>query len=126
MRITGYDRKRKEEGAGIRRPVSLPVSCPDLWTGILCRISRLQRETEPSAATIAFLTDKVREDGVPVVFHLELSNGRVADAIAEAAGAETAMIHSCHTLTAEEAEREETYVSLMRQNLAALERALND
>ena len=50
----------------------------------------------------------------------------VADAIAEAAGAETAMLHSCHTLTAEEAEREETYVSLMRQNLAALERALND
>ena len=83
-------------------------------------------ETEPSAATIAFLTDKVREDGVPVVFHLELSNGRVADAIAEAAGAETAMLHSCHTLTAEEAERGETYVSLMRQNLAALERALND
>ena len=83
-------------------------------------------ETEPSAATIAFLTDKVREDGVPVVFHLELSNGRVADAIAEAAGAETAMLHSCHTLTAEEAELGETYVSLMRQNLAALERALND
>ena len=82
-------------------------------------------ETEPSAATIAFLTDKVREEGVPVVFHLELSNGRVADVIAEAAGAETAMLHSCHTLTAEEAERGETYVSLMRQNLAALERALN-
>ena len=50
----------------------------------------------------------------------------MADAIAEAAGAETAMLHSCHTLTAEEAERGETYVSLMRQNLAALERALND
>lgn len=83
-------------------------------------------ETEPSAATIAFLTDKVRDEEIPVVFHLELSNGRVADVIAEAAGAETAMLHSCHTLTAEEAEREETYVSLMRQNLAALERALND
>ena len=41
-------------------------------------------ESEPSAATIAFLTDQVEEEGIPVVFQLELSNGRVADAIAEA------------------------------------------
>ena len=61
-----------------------------------------------------------------MVFSLELSNGRVADAIAEAAGAGTAMLHSCHTLTPQEAERGETYLSLMRQNLETLERALND
>ncbi len=83
-------------------------------------------ETEPSAATIAFLTDKVRREQIPLVLRLELSNGRVADAVAEAAGAQTAMLHSCHTLTAREAERGETYLSLMRQNLAVLERALND
>ena len=82
-------------------------------------------ESEPSAATIAFLTDQVEEEGIPVVFQLELSNGRVADAIAEAAGAETEILHSCHTLTASEAERGETYLSLMRRNLEALRRALN-
>ncbi|HJA92797.1 MAG TPA: metal ABC transporter substrate-binding protein [Candidatus Eisenbergiella merdipullorum] len=83
-------------------------------------------ETEPSAATIAFLTDKVREEQIPIVFHLELSNGKVADAIAEVAGAETATLHSCHTLTRQEAEKGETYLSLMRKNLAAIERALNE
>ena len=82
-------------------------------------------ESEPSAATIAFLTDQVEEEGIPVVFQLELSNGRVADAIAEAAGAETEILHSCHTLTVSEAERGETYLSLMRRNLEALRRALN-
>ena len=82
-------------------------------------------ETEPSAATIAFLTDEVEEEQIPVVFRLELSNGKVAEAIAEVTGTETAMLHSCHTLTREEMERGETYLSLMRQNLVQLDKALN-
>ncbi len=81
-------------------------------------------QTEPSAATIAFLTDKVEQEGIPTVFYLELSSGNVAEAIAEAAGAKTDMLHSCHTLTRDEAERGETYLSLMRQNLEAIRRAL--
>ena len=39
-------------------------------------------ETEPSAATIAFLTDEVEHEQIPVVFRLEMSNGKVAEAIA--------------------------------------------
>ena len=42
-------------------------------------------QTEPSAATIAFLTDKVREEGISTVWYIEFSNHLVADAIAEAA-----------------------------------------
>lgn len=83
-------------------------------------------ETEPSAATIAFLTDEVRQDHIPVVFYLELSNAKVADAIAEVTGARTAMLHSCHTLTREEMQRGENYLSLMRQNLEQLKLALNE
>ena len=83
-------------------------------------------ETEPSAATIAFLTDEVRQEHIPVVFYLELSNAKVADAIAEATGTRTAMLHSCHTLTREEMQRGENYLSLMRQNLEQLKLALNE
>lgn len=83
-------------------------------------------ETEPSAATIAFLTDKVREDQIPLVLQLELSNGRIADAVAEATGSRTAVLHSCHTLTRQEEERGETYLSLMRRNLEVLDEALNE
>lgn len=83
-------------------------------------------ETEPSAATIAFLTDEVKEEHIPVVFYLELSNAKVADAIAEVTGARTAMLHSCHTLTREEMQRGENYLSLMRQNLEKLKLALNE
>ncbi|MEG1848722.1 MAG: metal ABC transporter substrate-binding protein [Lachnospiraceae bacterium] len=81
-------------------------------------------ETEPSAATIAFLTDKVKEDKIPLVLYLELSNHTIADAIAESTGTQTAMLHSCHNISAKEAEAGVTYLSLMQQNLEVLKGAL--
>lgn len=81
-------------------------------------------ESEPSAATIAFLTDKVKEDKIPVILYLELSNHKIADAISEATGIQTAMLHSCHNISADEAKSGVTYVSLMRQNLEVLKGAL--
>lgn len=81
-------------------------------------------ETEPSAATVAFLTNKVREDKIPVVLYLELSNHKIADAIAEATGTKTAMLHSCHNISKDEVGQGVTYLSLMRQNLEVLKGAL--
>ena len=77
-------------------------------------------QTEPSAATVAFLTDKVRTEHMSTVWYIEFSNHLVADAIAEAAGADTAMFHTCHNVTPEELAGGETYVSLMKQNLERL------
>ena len=45
-------------------------------------------DTEPSAKTIAYLIDKVREDSIPAVYYLELSSHRVAEIIGEETGAE--------------------------------------
>lgn len=81
-------------------------------------------DTEPSAATIAFLIDKVKEQNIPVVFSIELSNGRLAAAIAEATGAKVLTFTSCHNLTKEEFDSGATYISLMEQNLANLQEAL--
>ena len=44
-------------------------------------------ESEPSASTLAFLIDKVREEEIPVVFSIEFSNGNIARAICESTGA---------------------------------------
>ena len=77
-------------------------------------------QTEPSAATVAFLTRKVREEGLGTVYYIEFSNHLVADAIAEAAGAETAMFHTCHNVSPEELERGATYVTIMEGNLERL------
>ena len=42
-------------------------------------------ESEPSAATIAFLIDKAVEEKLPVVFKIEFSNGNIASVVSEAA-----------------------------------------
>ena len=81
-------------------------------------------QTEPSAATVAFLTEKVESEGISTVFYIEFSNHLVADSIAEAAGAKTALFHSCHNVSRQDLEDGATYLSLMRQNLETLRACL--
>lgn len=83
-------------------------------------------ESEPSAATLAFLIGKVREEKIPLVFSIEFSNGNIARAICEAAGAEPARFYSCHNVTADQMEEGVTWLSMMEDNLEVLERALNE
>lgn len=82
-------------------------------------------ETEPSAATLRFLIDKVRDEKIPYVFTIEMSNQKVADTICEQAGAKKLLFHSCHNVTKEEFENGATYVSLMQENYKNLLAALN-
>ncbi len=82
-------------------------------------------ETEPDAATMKFLIDKVKQENIPVVLHAELSNRKIADAVCEAAGAEARLFHSCHSVTKDEFDRGETYLSLMKNNVAVLKEALS-
>ena len=77
-------------------------------------------QTEPSAATIAFLTEKVRNENIPTVWYIEFSNHLVADSIAEATGRQTAMFHTCHNVTRAEMDNGATYLSLMEENLETL------
>ena len=67
----------------------------------------------------------MRTEGIPVVFKCDLSAGKLADTIAEAAGAKVGTLYSAHTLSKADFEAGETYLSLMERNLAALREALN-
>lgn len=83
-------------------------------------------ESEPSASTLAFLIDKVREEEIPVVFSIEFSNGNIARAICESTGAVQRTYNSCHNVTKEQMENGATYVSLMSENLEAIREALGE
>ena len=82
-------------------------------------------DTEPSAATMVFLIEKVREEKVPVVLKMELSNDDIANAIAEATGTEVKVFYSCHNLSAQDFENGETYLSMMQKNVETLKEVLN-
>lgn len=82
-------------------------------------------ETEPSARTIAFLNEKLNDsDTIPVVFHIELSDTKLARTLTNENSDLIAEFHSCHNITAEDFEAGESYVSLMKRNLAMLENVL--
>ena len=82
-------------------------------------------DTEPSAKTIAYLIDKVRELDIPAVYYLELSSHRVAEIIGEETGAEPLLFHSCHNVTRREFDSGVTYLELMEQNAVNLRKGLN-
>jgi zinc transport system substrate-binding protein len=81
-------------------------------------------ETEASPATIAFLINKVREDKIPAVCHIELSNEKIADAVCEATGAENLLFHSAHNLTKDDFDAGASYYDIMKLNEEALKKAL--
>ncbi|NLW78707.1 MAG: zinc ABC transporter substrate-binding protein [Ruminococcaceae bacterium] len=81
-------------------------------------------QSEPSAATVAFLIDKVKAEGIPVVFHIELSSEKMADTICEDTGAQKRLFHSCHNVSKAELDAGTSYLSLMLQNVEALKEAL--
>lgn len=82
-------------------------------------------DTEPSAATMAFLIDKVKQEDVPAVLKMELSNDNIAEAIAEATETEVKVFYSCHNLSADDFEKGETYLSMMEKNVETLKEVLN-
>ena len=79
---------------------------------------------EPSAAVIAELIGIVNDEDIGYVFVIENSSRKTAELISEATGCEILLLHSCHNVSAEELLRGETYLSLMRNNLENLKKAL--
>ena len=81
-------------------------------------------DAQPSAATLAFLINKVKEERIPVVFYIEFSNEKVAGSICESTGAKRLLLHSCHNVSGVELKAGVTYLDLMEQNLTNLKEAL--
>ena len=81
---------------------------------------------EPSAKTIGFLVDKIKEDNIKAVFYLELSSHIVADAIETDTGAKPLQFNSCHNITQKQFDSGVTYVDLMKENVNNLKIALGE
>ena len=94
-------------------------------------IGKLFPDTDPafkdadSLKLLAAVADKVRAEGIPVVFTIELSNGKLADTICEATGAKKLEFATCHNVTAQAFANGATYLQLMERNVQALREALN-
>jgi zinc transport system substrate-binding protein len=81
-------------------------------------------ETEPSAATVAFLINKIKAEKIPVVFHIELSSEKMADTIASETGAKKLLLHSCHNISKQDFDSGMTFLEIQKANVLRLKEAL--
>ena len=79
---------------------------------------------DPSVLQITSLCDKAIDFGVKSIFYMENSNPVYARQIAERVGGKAVLLHSCHTLSAEEINRGENYISIMNNNIEKIAEAL--
>lgn len=82
-------------------------------------------QSEPSARTVAAMIDYVNENSIPVILHMELANTMLSSAIAAETGARVLQFNSVHNVSRRDFEHGVDYISLMEENLAVLEEALN-
>jgi zinc transport system substrate-binding protein len=88
-------------------------------------VAGISPDAEPNPDRLADLADLVRSEGVTTVFTEELASPKIARTLArEAGGVKTAVLNPLEGLTDEQLADGADYLSEMRENLAALQRAL--
>ena len=83
-------------------------------------------DTEPSLATIKFLIDKVEDEGIPVVYTIDLGTKKVAAVVSECTGAAVETLYSMQTVSRADFDAGETYLTLMERNYEALRKGLSE
>lgn len=86
-------------------------------------IAGLSPDAEPTAATLADLHDLIKAEGITTVFSETLVSPRTAEALAGDLGIDAAVLDPLEGLSAEAEQNGGDYLSVMRQNLAALKKA---
>lgn len=98
--------------------------CEEYGLDYIAAFDSCTSNTEPSPAIIVKIVNEVKSKNISAVFCAELSNRKVADAVAEQTGVQVLELHSCHNLSAEDFSAGETYLTLMERNLSNLKTAL--
>ena len=87
-------------------------------------ITGIAPEAEPTPRDLEEVVRQVRAVGATTVFFETLVSPRLAETVAREVGAKTAVLDPLEGLTDEQAAAGEDYFSVMRENLAALRKAL--
>lgn len=101
--------------------------------GYLCKaydlnqigIEGLSADSEPDPARMAEIIDFAKEKNITTIFFEELVSPKVAETIADAVGAKTAVLSPIEGPSDEQTANGDDYFTIMRQNLAALQTALD-
>ena len=81
-------------------------------------------ETDASFATAVRLIEAVEHNDLGYIFVTESTDGRLAESIASATGCEILTLNSLQSVTAGDIDSGATYLSIMKENLETLKRAI--
>lgn len=115
--------KRKEIIVGDRFPLRYFVD--EYGLKYYAAFPGCSEQTEANVKTVSFLVKKIKEDKIPVVFKIELSNGLIAETLSKETGVKVMEIQSAHNISEKDFEAGITYVDLMERNFEVLKEALN-
>jgi len=87
-------------------------------------IMGLSPDAEPTPDKMAEITNFCREHKVKYIFFETLASPKLAQTIAKETGAELLVLNPIENLTEEEMKQGKNYLSIMKENLANLEKAL--
>ena len=79
---------------------------------------------QPSPRALAELVQTMRDLGATAIFYEEILDPRLARVLADETGAQLLPLHSMHNMTPADVAAGETYFTLMRRNLANLQKGL--
>ncbi|HMK43404.1 MAG TPA: zinc ABC transporter substrate-binding protein [Dissulfurispiraceae bacterium] len=80
--------------------------------------------SEPSPRDLMRLSRQMRRHGIKYIFHEELIEPRVAEAIAQETGSQLLLLHGAHNISKADFEKGETFLQLMEKNYETLRKGL--
>ncbi len=80
--------------------------------------------TDLSLKTMTTLLNTIKEKDLKYVYHVEMSNKKIANALAEQTGVKLLELHSAHNVTLEDFENGVTYVDIMERNYTSLKEGM--
>lgn len=88
-------------------------------------VAGLNSQSEPSQKELMAIVDLAKKEDIHYLFFEQNVSSNLAQVIQKEVGADTLILHNLSVLTAEDAKNNETYFTLMRDNIEALKKALN-
>ncbi|PID15864.1 adhesin [Sporosarcina sp. P34] len=89
-------------------------------------VSGLDSQNEPSQKELASLVKEAKEQDIQYILFEQNVSSKLAEVIKKELDAEALTLHNLSVLTEEDIQKEETYFTLMEQNLNVLKKALGN
>lgn len=89
-------------------------------------ISGLSPQAEPTPSQMAEISDFIKEHNIQYIFFETLASPKLAEVIAKETGAKTSVLNDISSLSQKDIDEGKDYISVMKENLNALTKALGE